>query len=221
MKVFGCISMPIRMVEAEIAIRIDEVSHLRSRKSKVTLSHISESVERRIHAATFDFGAHSHLSCCGGSGVFHFGGCCFSTESLQHGQFVGASYRESRRGSGLSCESSNAVHRISFMVYTENGRYHLYNLPFGIYEVQVVEPGFESPIQKIELKPGANSTLDLALKSKSLTSDVQLVDYDEAYPPGPAREALQRSCTGCRQSGMAALWASYRRRMAAHGWHNV
>lgn len=94
-------------------------------------------------------------------------------------------------------KARDAVHRISFMVYSENGRYHLYNLPFGIYEVQVVEPGFESPIQKIELKAGANSTLDLALKSKSLTSDVQLVDYDEAYPPGPGREALQRSCTGC------------------------
>jgi virginiamycin B lyase len=94
-------------------------------------------------------------------------------------------------------KARDVVHRVSFMVYTENGRYHLYNLPPSLYEVQVIEPGFESPIQKIELKAGANSTLDLALVSKPLASDVQLVDYDEAYPPGPGREALQRSCTGC------------------------
>lgn len=94
-------------------------------------------------------------------------------------------------------KARDAAHRISFTVYTENGQYHLYNLPPNLYEVQVIEPGFESPIQKIELKAGASSTLDLTLESKPLSSDVQLVDYDEAYPPGPGREALQRSCTGC------------------------
>ena len=132
---------------------------------------------------------------------------------------VTANQREVR---AFRVKARDVAHRISFMVYTENGRYHLYNLPSSLYEVQVIEPGFESPIQKIELKAGANSTLDLALKSKSLTSDVQLVDYDEAYPPGPGREALQRSCTGCH--GKVA-WLRYgphtEDEWRRHGRHDV
>jgi streptogramin lyase/mono/diheme cytochrome c family protein len=94
-------------------------------------------------------------------------------------------------------KARDTLHRVSFMVYTVNGRYRLYNLPPGPYEVQVVEQGFESPMQHVDLKTGGNTTVDLVVRARSSPSAVELVDYDKAYPPGPGREALQRNCTGC------------------------
>ena len=40
--------------------------------------------------------------------------------------------------------------------------------------------------------------MDLALKKEAPTpSNIKLVEYDELYPPGPARDILENNCFGC------------------------
>lgn len=95
-------------------------------------------------------------------------------------------------------KARDTLHRISFTVYTVNGQYHVYNLPPSLYEVQVIEQGFQSPVQQLDLKAGGNAKADFALTAKPASpGDVEFVDYDEAYPPGPGRDLLQKNCVGC------------------------
>jgi streptogramin lyase len=94
--------------------------------------------------------------------------------------------------------AKDTVHLISYTVFTNKGQYHVYNLPPSTYEVQVREPGFDSPVQVVELGSGDTKSADLALKEKPpAKSNVKLVEYDELYPPGPARDILENNCFGC------------------------
>src|SRR5262245_51932874 len=60
----------------------------------------------------------------------------------------------------LRVKAKDVVHRISYTVYTNKGRYQIFNLPPSSYEVQVVEEGFDSPAQKIELKSSETKIVD-------------------------------------------------------------
>ena len=94
--------------------------------------------------------------------------------------------------------AKDAVHLISYTVFTNKGRYHIYNLPPSTYEVQVREPEFDSSVQVVELNAAETKTADLTLKAQPpVTSDVKLIEYDQLYPPGPARAILERNCLGC------------------------
>src|SRR5260221_3238139 len=66
---------------------------------------------------------------------------------------------------GLRVKARDAAHRISYVVFTHKGRYQINNLPPASYEVQVLEPNFESAPQMVELK-GATATANLAIKAK-------------------------------------------------------
>jgi virginiamycin B lyase len=95
-------------------------------------------------------------------------------------------------------KARDTLHQISFTVFTVNGEYHIYNLPASMYDVQVIEPGYDAPVQKVDLSKGGAATADITLTTKAPPkSNVQLVDYDEAYPPGHGRDVLQHNCTGC------------------------
>ena len=110
--------------------------------------------------------------------------------------------------------------RIAYTVYTVNGRYQIFNLPPSTYEVQVVEDGFEPLVKTASVRAGNTATVDLALTSTGVVSvsgaaagaaagqenygrsarnarGARLVDFDELYPPHPARDIMLRSCFGC------------------------
>ena len=117
-------------------------------------------------------------------------------------------------------KARDTVGRISYTVYTVEGRYRIHNLAPGPYEVQVIEAGFEPLVQTVEVAAGRESTADLALESTGevaatgagagsaearanyggtqLNADgAALVDFDELYPPHPARDVMMHSCFGC------------------------
>jgi streptogramin lyase len=94
--------------------------------------------------------------------------------------------------------AKDTVHLISYTVFTSKGHYHIYNLPPSTYEVQVREPGFDSSVQVVDVSSAETKTADLTLKAAPpAASDVKLVEYDQLYPPGPARTILERNCFGC------------------------
>ena len=117
-------------------------------------------------------------------------------------------------------KARDSVHRISYTVYTVDGRYRIYNLPPSTYEIQVIEGGFESPVETVEVTADQTATVDLSLTATgsivaqgagargataqrnyggSVGDDraAELLDFDTLYPPSPAREVMLRSCFGC------------------------
>ena len=110
--------------------------------------------------------------------------------------------------------------RIAYTVYTVGGRYQIFNLPTGTYEVRVIEAGFESVVETVEVASNRSTTVDLTLTATGAV-EVQgagargataqrnyggasaddrvadLVDFDTLYPPSPAREVMLRACFGC------------------------
>ena len=110
--------------------------------------------------------------------------------------------------------------RVAYTVYTVKGRYQIFNLPPGAYDVQVIEAGFEPLVKTAEVTAGSTSTVTLALTTTGGVSaqgagagragaranyggtqvnaeGAELVDFDELYPPHPARDVMLRSCFGC------------------------
>lgn len=136
----------------------------------------------------------------------------------------------------LRVKARDTEHRIAYVVFTNKGRYQINNLPPAPYEVQVIEPDFDSPVQKVTVMAGAAASANLVLKGKAgpapvgagaaaaagqegyrgsaasttTTSDdrgeVELVDFDTLYPPSHARDVLLKQCFGCHGLGL--------------GWHN-
>ena len=117
-------------------------------------------------------------------------------------------------------KARDTVGRVAYTVYTVEGRYRVYNLPPGSYEVQVIEAGYVPLVKTVEVSAGRTATADLALEStgevaaqgagagsegaranyggRQVNADgAALVDFDELYPPHPAREVMLRSCFGC------------------------
>jgi virginiamycin B lyase len=94
-------------------------------------------------------------------------------------------------------KARDTVHLITYTVFTNKGAYHIYNLPPSSYQVQVMEAGFDSPEQKVELKAGEERVANLPLKARPVPSrDVELVEYDTLYPPARARTILELNAFG-------------------------
>jgi len=102
----------------------------------------------------------------------------------------------------------NVDKNVVYMVFTEGGRYQAVDLFPGNYEVSVTKNGFSgSDVQKISIAAGASATADFTLKEgtfrpnqqmrSGLPKDEPLVSYDELYPPGHARETIERTCIMC------------------------
>ena len=95
--------------------------------------------------------------------------------------------------------AKDTVHRITYGVYTVAGRYQIFNLPPGAYEVKVLEENIDSPTSTVTLAAGETKTVDVAVTPKAPPPGPELRDYDALYPPGPERELLERRCFGCHQ----------------------
>lgn len=102
----------------------------------------------------------------------------------------------------------NVDKNVVYMVFTEGGRYQAVNLFPGNYEVRVKKNGFvDSDVQKLTIAPGGSATADFTLKAgtyrpnqqmrSGLPHDEPLYSYDELYPPGHARETIERTCIMC------------------------
>jgi virginiamycin B lyase len=104
--------------------------------------------------------------------------------------------------------AKNVDKNVVYMVFTENGRYHAVDLFPGNYEVSVTKNGFSGgDVQKVTITAGGSATADFALKEGTyrpnqqmrgrLLKDEPLLSYDELYPPGHARETIERTCIMC------------------------
>lgn len=95
----------------------------------------------------------------------------------------------------------NREKRMLYMVYTNGGRYRAVALFPGTYEVSVTaRGGLQSDIQKVVLKAGETTTVDLTLRASgggATSSNTESLTFDQIYPAGPALEVLQRTCITC------------------------
>ena len=56
-------------------------------------------------------------------------------------------------------KAKDTVRKITYTVFTNKGRYQVFNLPAGSYEVSALQEGFESPpMQQVQLKAGEAKT---------------------------------------------------------------
>ena len=55
---------------------------------------------------------------------------------------------------------------IVYTVFTNKGKYHIYNLPAGNYQMSALQDGFDSTTPAVELKAGESKTADVALNVK-------------------------------------------------------
>jgi len=117
-------------------------------------------------------------------------------------------------------KARDTTRRIAYTVYTVAGRYQVFNLPPGSYEVQVIEEGFEPRVETASVEAGRITTVDLALTTtgpavaqgagaRGATAQrnygggaaddrqAELVDFDTLYPPSPTRDVMLQSCFGC------------------------
>ncbi|MBI4447137.1 MAG: carboxypeptidase regulatory-like domain-containing protein [Acidobacteria bacterium] len=87
--------------------------------------------------------------------------------------------------------------KITYTVFTNSGRYRVPNLPAGNYEIWVSQERFQSTTQRATLNGGETRQVDLSIQSQPLKSDIEIVDYDLLYPPGPGRAAAENRCMSC------------------------
>jgi streptogramin lyase len=97
-------------------------------------------------------------------------------------------------------KARDVAHRISYTVFTVKGRYQIFNLPAGTYDVWVVEEGYDSLAGHAEVTAGRTSRIDLAITAVPDPSAVELVDFDTLYPPSAARDVMVESCFPCHSS---------------------
>ncbi len=102
----------------------------------------------------------------------------------------------------------NVDKNVTYMVYTDGGKYQALDLFPGNYEVTVSKNGFnDSEVQKVTVTAGGTATADFTMQEGTFRPAQQmrtgvpfnepLVPYDELYPAGPARVTIERSCMRC------------------------
>ena len=142
-------------------------------------------------------------------------------------------------------KARDSVHKIIYTVFTNDGRFQIHNLPPSSYEVRALEVGFDSPVRMVDLTAGDTVTVNLSLTANAVTAPrgeggfggsvdpgygatrqargldgLELVEFDELYPPGPARDIMMNACFGCHgpdgQIGQTAFHMRGRKNEA--GW---
>ena len=169
-------------------------------------------------------------------------------QSADSGTISGAVTADQGSVRAFRVKARDSVHEIIYTVFTNGGRYQIYNLPPSTYDVQVLEVGFDSPVRTVDLKAGDAITVDLTLVANGVTAPrgeggfggrvdpsygaarqtqsldaVELVEFDELYPPDPARDIMMKACFGCHgpdgQIGQRAF--HMRGRKNAAGWRRA
>jgi len=99
---------------------------------------------------------------------------------------------------GFRVTAHNLRSMIWYVVFTKDGKYTVPQALPGAYEISVLQDGYDSPVQKVELGPGESQTVNIALKKQAeKPSDVVYKTFEEMYPPGPGLDLLKKNCIGC------------------------
>ncbi|HWF37593.1 MAG TPA: carboxypeptidase regulatory-like domain-containing protein [Candidatus Acidoferrales bacterium] len=104
--------------------------------------------------------------------------------------------------------AKNLDKNVTYMVFTEGGKYQALDLFPGNYEVRAEKNGFTSPdAQKVTVSAGGTASANFTLTDGTYRPAQQmrtgvpmnepLVEYDKLYPPGPGRVTIERSCMRC------------------------
>ena len=120
---------------------------------------------------------------------------------------------------------TNADRHMTYMVYTNGGQYRAINLFPGSYEITVEAPGLIAGPRQLDIESGEAATVDLTLRdvsgegpaagSRPAAQNITLANYDEVYPPEPARETLERTCMTCH----GVNWVAQRSGLDEAGWN--
>jgi len=94
-------------------------------------------------------------------------------------------------------KATDAGRKMSYVVFSNHGKYHIFNLPAGSYQVAALEDNFVSTTAAVDLKAGETRTADIALTARKPAQKAELVDFNVLYPPAPGRELLLKHCIGC------------------------
>src|SRR5262249_5723158 len=128
------------------------------------------------------------------------------------------------RVAAFRVKAKDTMRRIAYTVYTQKGRYNIYNLPAGQYEISVLEEGIEPVTQAVEVPAGKTVTANLNVRAKAAAqgrigiagaraqenyggvrgtakATARIVDFDTLYPPGRGRDLIQLYCLGCHGPG--------------------
>ncbi|OFV95380.1 MAG: hypothetical protein A3H28_02255 [Acidobacteria bacterium RIFCSPLOWO2_02_FULL_61_28] len=149
--------------------------------------------------------------------------------AAETGRVMGSVTADRGAVKGFRVKAKDVVNRIHYTTFTKAGRYQFVELPVGTYDVGILQPGFESPVQTVDVKANQTQRVDIALTAVerppqggggplgtgAAPRDVQLVDYDTLYPPEPGRRELEVTCFGCH-------WNFFpRRKHDEKGWREA
>src|SRR5262249_23508980 len=114
------------------------------------------------------------------------------------GTLAGSVTAQSGEVRALRVRAMDTAHKIAYTVFTQKGQYHIFNVPTGTYDLQVMEEEWNAPVQKVTVAEGQTQSVNLAVTPRATSPDgIERVDFDVLYPPGPGRDLLVRRCFGC------------------------
>jgi streptogramin lyase len=129
---------------------------------------------------------------------------------------------------GFRVTVHNLTYKLWYTVFTVKGHYNVPQALPGSYDVIVLEKGFSSPTLRVDLAPGEEKTVDIAVKNLAARAAVTqgastegmtaamggpapaantiwVNSMEELYPPGPGRDLLKANCTGCHGSEFGTM----------------
>jgi len=121
----------------------------------------------------------------------------------------------------LRVKAIDTVNRISYTVFTNKGRYQIGGLPASKYEVHIVEEAFSAEPKRVDVAAGRTETVNIGASYREVIrqgagatgaaaqsnygaariaadgSVTELLDFDQLYPPSPARDVMVKECFTC------------------------
>jgi len=120
------------------------------------------------------------------------------TESVvKRGSITGTVVSDHGQVKAFRVTARNLSYHIAYSVYTRQGSFRVPEALPGPYEVFGTDPNYTSTTVKFDLASDQDYVAHLSVTKISPRSDVTLMSYDELYPPGPARDLLERTCMSC------------------------
>ena len=129
---------------------------------------------------------------------------------------------------GFRVTAHDLTHMLWYVVFTKGGKYTVPQAMPGRYEISVLQDGYDSATEKIEVTSGQTQTVNIAVKKQpEKPTDVVYKTFEEMYPPGPGLDLLKKNCLGCHgpdaYNAMHLTEAGYRAglRKMMHGPFNL
>jgi hypothetical protein len=90
-----------------------------------------------------------------------------SAQTSARGTIAGTVSADQGQVRGFRVTAHNVRAMIWYVVFTKDGKYTVPQALPGPYEISVLQDGYDSPVQKIDLAPGASQTVNIDLKKQS------------------------------------------------------